>query len=77
MVNLSIIKGVTNNNQVKMGGTLMGGDRGYNDKEYFDKSDEIDMDNLNTRKKGPSFAFKFGNTKYKTSRDQCDSPKNG
>ena len=54
----------------------MGGDRGYNDKEYFDKSDEIDMDNLNTRKRGPSFAFKFGNTKYKTSRDEQDIPEN-
>ena len=77
MANLSIIEGVTNNNQVKMGGTVMGGDRGYNNKEYFEKSDEIDMDNLNTRKRGPSIPFSFGNTYYKTSVDQRDIPENG
>ena len=50
MAGLSIITGVTNNNQVRMGGTLMGGDQGYNDKEYFAKLDKINMENLNTRK---------------------------
>ena len=55
----------------------MGGDRRYNDKEYFEKSDEIDMDNLNTRKRGPSIPFSFGNTYYKTSVDQQDIPDNG
>lgn len=27
-----------------MGGTLIGGDRGYNDKECFDMTTEINMD---------------------------------
>ena len=75
--NLMIISGVNNPKQIKMSGTTMGGDRGYNDKEYFDLTNEVEMEFLNTTKRGPSLAVKFGHTRYKTSREQKDIPESG
>jgi len=62
MSNLCIIRGITNNNQVNMAGTPMGGDRGYNDKEYFVRAEEIDMGVMNTSECDQLLVYKFGNT---------------
>ena len=69
--------GVTNNNQVRMRGTLMGGNRGYNNKEYFEKADKINMRILNTTKYDPSLPAKFGKIHYATTKDQQGIPENG
>ena len=50
----------------------MDGNWGYNDKEYFQKADQINMAILNTTTCGPSLPTKFGKTKYATTKDQHD-----
>ena len=67
---LSIISGSTSHRTIDMKETTLGGDRGYNDNEYFEKSATANMNNFHTTKRGPSLAFTFGNTKYKTNREQ-------
>lgn len=39
--------------------------------------EDVDMGFLNTTKRGPTLAFKFGNTCYNTTREQRDIPENG
>jgi len=52
---------------------LLAGDKGYNDKEYFEMSSRVNQHNLYTTKRGPSLAVTFRNTKIQdhegTARD--------
>ena len=77
MANLCIITGATSQKTVDMKGSLLGGDRGYNDNEYFEQSAAANMENVHTTKRGPSLAFTFGKTKYKTTRDQREISESG
>ena len=63
---LTIIKGINNPNSVHFPGTVIHGDRGYNDDECFSLIEDADMGFLNTTKRGPTLALKFGNTRYNT-----------
>jgi hypothetical protein len=56
-----IIKGTKNPTQLKLRGTTLYGNRGYNDCECFHLIEESDMEFLNTTKCGPSLVFKFVN----------------
>ena len=69
---LMIIKGTNNPNNIHFPGTVLHGDRGYNDDECFDLIESADMGFLNTTKRGPTLAFKFGVTRYNTTRDQYE-----
>ena len=75
--NLQMIANVNNSNQIKFENTMLYGDRGYNDKGYFELVTSYSMDFLNTVKRGPSLPFKFGTTSYKTSISQIDILENG
>jgi hypothetical protein len=57
--------------------TGFGGDRGYNDNEFDEFIARLLLDILNTVKRSPSLAFKFGNTSYKSNREQCMISENG
>jgi hypothetical protein len=59
---LMIIKGTNNPNKLNFPTTTIHGDRGYNDDECFELIENADMGFLNTTKRGPSLAFKFGAT---------------
>jgi hypothetical protein len=74
---LMIIKGTNNPNNLHFPTTTIHGDRGYNDDECFKLIEDADMGFLNTTKRGPSLAYRFGVTRYNTSRDQRDIPENG
>jgi len=74
---LMIIKGINNPNSVHFPGTIIHGDRGYNDDECFSLIEDADMGFLNTTKRGPTLAFKFGNTRYNTTQEQRDIPEHG
>ena len=74
---LSIISGSTSHKSIDMKETTLGGDRGYNDNEYFEKSAAANLNNIHTTKRGPSLPVTFGNTKYKTSREQRVIPESG
>ena len=74
---LMIIKGTNNPNNVHFPSTTIHGDRGYNDDECFKLIESADMGFLNTTKRGPSLAFKFGTTRYNPSHDQRDISENG
>ena len=67
--NLMIITGSNNPKAIKIGGTDLAGDRGYNDDEYYEFDDQADLNLLNTMKRGPSLCFKFGDTKYRCNRE--------
>ena len=43
---------------------------GYNDQEYFEFMAAAALSFLNTTQRGPLLPFKFGRTKYKTTRQQ-------
>jgi hypothetical protein len=73
----SISIGINNPNNVHFTGTVIHGDRGYNDEECFSLIEDADMGFLNTTKRGPTLAFKFGNTCYNTTRKQHDIPEHG
>ena len=74
---LMIIRGINNPNNMHFPTTTIHGDQGYNNDECFDQIESADMGFLNTTKRGPSLAFKFGSTRYNTSRDQRDISENG
>jgi hypothetical protein len=57
---LMIIKGTNNPNKLSFPTTTIHGDRGYNDDECFELIERSDMGFLNTTKRGPSLAYKFG-----------------
>ena len=71
------IQGINNPSSVQFPGTTIHGDRGYNDDECFTPIEDADMGFLNTTKRGPTLAFKFGNTRYNTTREQRNIPENG
>ena len=74
---LMIIKGTNNPNSIHFPATTIHGDCGYNDDEYFELIESADMGFLNTTKRGPSLVFKFGATRYNTSRDQREITESG
>jgi hypothetical protein len=74
---LMIIQGINNPNSLNFPMTTIHGDRGYNDDECFHLIEGASMGFLNTVKRGPSLAFKFGLTRYNTNREQRDIPENG
>ena len=74
---LMIIKGTNNPNNLRFPTTTIHGDRGYNDDECFELIEDADMGFLNTTKRGPLLAFKFGATRYNMSRDQREIPESG
>lgn len=74
---LVIIKGINNPNGIHFPSTTIHGDHGYNDEECVQLIEDTDMGFLNTTKRGPSLAFKFGMNRYNTSLEQKDIPENG
>jgi len=68
--NLMCILGVQSGALLKFPDTLLGGDRGFNDDEMEKVLMNCLLELFNTVKRGPSLAYKFGNTSYKTSREQ-------
>ena len=75
--NLCIIAGTNNADSIKLPRTTMMGDRGYDEREFLEYADKAEMGWMTTTKRGPSLCFKFGNTKYKTCREQRDISENG
>ena len=57
---LMIIKGTNNPNSIHFPATTIGCDCKYNDNKCFEFVERADMGFLNTTKRGPSLAFKFG-----------------
>jgi hypothetical protein len=74
---LMIIQGINNPNSLHFPMTTIHGDRGYNDDECFHLIEGASMGFLNTVKRGPSLAFKFGLTRYNTNREQREISENG
>ena len=68
--NLMILKGVNNPKIVRMQGSKLMGDRGYNDDEFFKFIGNTELGFLNTTKRGPGLCFTFGKTGYKATREQ-------
>jgi hypothetical protein len=56
---LLIIKGINNPTQLKLGGGILFGDRGYNDDECIHLIEEQDIEFLNTTKYGHGLVFNF------------------
>ena len=63
---LMILKGTNNTNSIHFPATMFHGDRSYNDDECFELIKSADTGFLNTTKRGPSLAFKFGATRINT-----------
>ena len=66
-------QGTSNPNSIHFPVMTIHGDHGNN----FKFIESADMGFLNTTKRGPSLAFKFGATRYNTTQDQCKITKSG
>lgn len=75
--NLMCIQGVQTASLLSFPDTVFGGDRGYNENELDAFMSKLLFDILNTVKRSPSLAFKFGNTAYKANREQRVISENG
>ncbi len=66
---LMIIQGINNPNSLHFPMTTIQGDPGYNDDKCFQLLEDANMGFLNSTKRGPSPAYKFGMTHYNTTHE--------
>jgi hypothetical protein len=75
--NLVTVSGTRNPSTMQFRNANLLGNHGYNEEELFHESLSWQIEHTNTTKRGPSLAFKFGNTSYRSSRPQRVIPESG
>jgi len=75
--NLMCILGVQSTSLLHFPDTGLGGDRAYNDEELTQCLSKYLLNLLNTVKRGPGLAYKFGKTSYPENREQRVIPEGG
>lgn len=72
------ICGAEDDKEIDLTGCTLGGDRGYQDDEMqFNFAPEKNLECVYTTKRGAAIPWKFGETKYKSAREQCVVSENG
>ena len=71
---------ITGNNlarNIRLPGTTLGCDRGYNDEECIQSFVNMQLNFMNTVKRSPTLPYSFGNTGYTCTREQKVIPETG